>query len=290
MDSKKLEALATAVEQGSFTRAAEILGYTQSGMTHMMNALEKDIGFPVLVRGRSGVTLTAAGEKIYPQVRACLDASRDLEREIRLVKTQKEDTIRVAAYASIALHWLPEVIEQFHAQHRDIHVDIKMGSVEEVYRWVMEDKVDLALASRQDFGPMDWIPLRDDPLLAILPRDFDLKGASVFDMRLFQDREFLMPALGFDLDITRALERCNVTPLVQLMEVSDSVVISMVSHGLGVSMLSELVLKGRRDDVQAVPLDPPAVRELGIVTRSKKQIRPAARQFMNIACEMIQML
>ena len=58
MDTKKLEALAAAVEYGSFTRAAENLGYTQSGLTHMMNSLEKDIGFPVLLRGRQGVRLT----------------------------------------------------------------------------------------------------------------------------------------------------------------------------------------------------------------------------------------
>ena len=42
MDTRKLEALLTAVELGSFTRAAEVLGYTQSGLTHMMNSLEKD--------------------------------------------------------------------------------------------------------------------------------------------------------------------------------------------------------------------------------------------------------
>ena len=62
MDSKKLEALVTAVELGSFTQAAAQLGYTQSGMTHMMNSLEKELGFAVLVRSRSGVHLTAAGK------------------------------------------------------------------------------------------------------------------------------------------------------------------------------------------------------------------------------------
>ena len=61
MDTKKLEALAMAVRMGSFTRAAEALGYTQSGLTHMMNSLEKDIGFALLVRDRTGIRLTAAG-------------------------------------------------------------------------------------------------------------------------------------------------------------------------------------------------------------------------------------
>lgn len=131
MDTKKLEALAAAVEHGSFTRAAEALGYTQSGMTHMMNSLERDIGFPVLLRGRAGVRLTPAGERIYPLVRQVLSASQALDREITLINSHKEDTIRVAAYSSIAMHWLPEVIQQFRRVHPELTVDIQMGSVEE---------------------------------------------------------------------------------------------------------------------------------------------------------------
>ena len=135
MDTKKLEALVVSVELGSFTRAAEQLGYTQSGLTHMMNSLEKDIGFTVLVRGRSGVQLTPAGQRIFPLVRACLAGSAALEREISLINSHKEDSVRVAAYESIARHWLPEVIQQFRREHPDVTVDIQMGSVDEVYRW-----------------------------------------------------------------------------------------------------------------------------------------------------------
>lgn len=155
MDTKKLEALAAAVEHGSFTRAAEALGYTQSGMTHMMNSLERDIGFPVLLRGRAGVRLTPAGERIYPLIRQVLSASQALDREVALINSHKEDTIRVAAYSSIAMHWLPEVIQQFRRIHPELTVDIQMGSVEEVYRWVREDKADHGLCQppgRDDHG------------------------------------------------------------------------------------------------------------------------------------------
>lgn len=91
MDTKKLEALAAAVEYGSFTRAAENLGYTQSGLTHMMNSLEKDIGFPVLLRGRQGVRLTPAGERIFPLIRNLLDADEALGREIGRINTNREE-------------------------------------------------------------------------------------------------------------------------------------------------------------------------------------------------------
>ncbi len=288
MDTKKLEALATAVEMGSFTRASEVLGYTQSGLTHMMNSLEKDFGFPVLVRGRAGVRLTAAGERIFPLVRDCLAAGELLEREIRMINTDKEETIRVAAYASVAVHWLPEVIQQFRHDHPGVNVDIQMGSVEEVYRWVREDKADMCFASRQEGQTLEWTYLRNDRLVAILPPDYDMQGRETFPVYGFDGQEFLMPSMGFDLDIMRVLNRHGVMPLVRTTQVSDSVIISMVEHGLGVSILSELVMKGRKDNVQAVPMDPPAVRELGIAARPRKELRPLARKFIAAARDMIE--
>ena len=288
MDTKKLEALATAVEMGSFTRASEVLGYTQSGLTHMMNSLEKDFGFPVLVRGRAGVRLTAAGERIFPLVRDCLAAGELLEREIRMINADKEETIRVAAYASVAVHWLPEVIQQFRHDHPGANVDIQMGSVEEVYRWVREDKADMCFASRQEGQTLEWTYLRNDRLVAILPPDYDMQGRETFPVYGFDGQEFLMPSMGFDLDIMRVLNRHGVMPLVRTTQVSDSVIISMVEHGLGVSILSELVMKGRKDNVQAVPMDPPAVRELGIAARPRKELRPLARKFIAAARDMIE--
>ena len=286
MDTKKLEALAMAVRMGSFTRAAEALGYTQSGLTHMMNSLEKYIGFALLVRDRTGIRLTAAGERVFPMIQDVLRSGEILEQEIRRINIRREETIRVAAYASIAMHWLPEIIQQFRDNHPDVTVDIQMGSVEEVYRWVREDKVDMCFASRQEGMNLEWTHLRDDPLLVILPPDYDLRGRDSLHIRCLQGMDFLMPSLGFHLDIMRALG--DVQPNIRETQVSDSVIISMVEHGLGVSVLSELVLKGRRDNVVAVPMDPPAVRELGIAVRSKKELRPMARRFITEAREILE--
>ena len=286
MDTKKLEALAMAVRMGSFTRAAEALGYTQSGLTHMMNSLEKDIGYTMLVRDRTGIRLTAAGERVFPMIQDVLRSGEILEQEIRRINIRREETIRVAAYASIAMHWLPEIIQRFRDNHPDVTVDIQMGSVEEVYRWVREDKVDMCFASRQEGINLEWTHLRDDPLLVILPPDYDLRGRDSLHIRCLQGMDFLMPSLGFHLDIMRALG--DVQPNIRETQVSDSVIISMVEHGLGVSVLSELVLKGRRDNVVAVPMDPPAVRELGIAVRSKKELRPMARRFITEAREILE--
>lgn len=287
MDTKKLEALLTAVELGSFTRAAEVLGYTQSGLTHMMNSLEKDIGFTVLLRGRSGVRLTPAGQRILPLVRDCLTSTAALEREISLINTHKEDSVRVAAYESIARHWLPEIIQQFRREHPDVTVDIQMGSVDEVYRWVLEDRVDMCFASRQDYNTLGWTPLRDDELLAILPPDYP-DGDNAFPIEFFNGQEFLMPSMGFDKDILRVLNEHGVAPLIRTTQVSDSAVISMVEHGLGVSVLSRLVLRGRQNSVRALPLLPQAFRKLGIAARPRKELRPIVRKFITQSRDMIE--
>ena len=195
METKKWEALLAAVELGSFTRAAARLGATQSGLTHMMNGLEREVGFPLLLRDRYGVRLTAAGERLLPAIRELVEANRRLEGQIAAQGSLKRESVRVAAYSSICMHWLPTIVQQFRWEFPDVSVDIRMGSVDEMYRWIREDKVDLSFASRQDRGRYDWVPLWDDPLLAILPPDDPAGEGASFPVEAFGGREFLMPSL-----------------------------------------------------------------------------------------------
>ena len=281
METKKWEAMLTAVELGSFTRAAQRLGLTQSGLTHMMNSLEKEVGFPLLLRDRYGVRLTAAGESLLPAARELLQAGRRLDSAIAAQTSLKRENIRVAAYSSICMHWLPTIVQQFRWAYPDVSIDIRMGSVEEIYRWLQEGTVDLSFASRQDQWRYDWTPLWDDPLLAILPPDYPAGGRDRFPVAEFAGKEFLMPSLGFDLDILGVFEAQLVRPDIRSnTAVEDAAILSMVEHGLGVSILSQLVLQGRRDNVRALPLDPPASRHIGIAVPSLAEATPVVGQFI----------
>lgn len=280
METKKWEAMLTAVELGSFTRAAEKLGVTQSGLTHMMNSLEKEVGFPLLIRDHYGVRFTAGGERLIPAVRDLIQAERRLEGQIAAQNSVKRENIRVAAYSSICMHWLPTIVQQFRWAFPDVSVDIRMGSVDEMYRWLQEDKVDLSFASHQDKGLYDWVPLRDDPLLAILPPGYPAEKGKPFPVSAFGGKEFLMPSLGFDLDIMGVFEQQSVKPNIKNTAVEDAAILSMVEHGLGVSILTELVLQGRQDNVLHLPLDPPACRRIGIAVQSLEDTTPMVRQFI----------
>ena len=247
----------------------------------MMNSLEKEVGFPLLLRDRYGVRLTAAGERLLPAARELLQAGRRLDSAIAAQTSLKRENIRVAAYSSICMHWLPTIVQQFRWAFPDVSVDIRMGSVDEMYRWLQEDKVDLSFASRQDRGQYSWVPLWDDPLLAILPMDCPAGSGGRFPVSAFSGKEFLMPSLGFDQDILSVFEAHNVHPDIRNnTSVEDAAIVSMVEHGLGVSILSELVLEGLRMNVQALPLDPAACRPIGIAVASLEDATPIVRQFI----------
>ena len=282
MESKKLEALLMAVDLGSFTKAAEVLGYTQSGLTHMMNSLEKEVGFTLLERGRSGVRLTEEGERIAPAVREFLQANARLDSVIEQVASSRTEIIRVSAYASIAMHWLPGIIQRFREECPDVDVDIRMADhVDVPYELLAQGKMDAILVSPQDEGQYEWVHLADDPMFAVLPKDFDTQGMTAFPLAAFEARDFIMPSQGFDKDIMRLFNRIGVKPHILPTWVDDPTVISMVSHGLGVSMMTELTVRGRTDGVKLLPVEPASSRELGLAVRSLDAASDGLRHFID---------
>lgn len=282
MESKKLEALLMAVDLGSFTKAAEVLGYTQSGLTHMMNSLEKEVGFTLLERGRNGVRLTEDGERIAPAVREFLQANARLDSVIEQVASSRTEIIRVSAYASIAMHWLPGIIQRFREECPDVDVDIRMADhVDIPYELLAQGKMDAILVSPQDEGQYEWVHLADDPMFAVLPKDFDTQGMTAFPLAAFEARDFIMPSQGFDKDIMRIFNRIGVKPHILPTWVDDPTVISMVSHGLGVSMMTELTVRGRTDGVKLLPVEPASSRELGLAVRSLDAASDGLRHFID---------
>ena len=267
---------------GSFTKAAEVLGYTQSGLTHMMNSLEKEVGFTLLERGRSGVRLTEEGERIAPAVREFLQANARLDSVIEQVASSRTEIIRVSAYASIAMHWLPGIIQRFREECPDVDVDIRMADhVDVPYELLAQGKMDAILVSPQDEGRYEWVHLADDPMFAVLPRDFDTQGMTAFPLAAFEARDFIMPSQGFDKDIMRIFNRIGVKPHILPTWVDDPTVISMVSHGLGVSMMTELTVRGRTDGVKLLPVEPASSRELGLAVRSLDAASDGLRHFID---------
>ena len=284
MDSKKIQALLTAVETGSFTKAADILGYTQSGLTHMMNSLEKELGFQVLLRGHYGIKLTPEGEKIAPYMRSLLKSEKHLTDAIKNIRSFSSDHIKVGAYSSIISTFLPEIIDEFQKNYPSSSVEIISGGMDELYTDLYEGRIDIALLSYRSGEQVKWVHLQNDELMAVLPNDDDhIDFVPITD---FNNRQFLMPNYGFSFDIMQVFNKYDVNPYIKSTFFDDASVIAMVEHNFGISMLSKLALKNKTNSVKVLPLYPECFRELGIASLPKEQPF-IVRKFIDIAVRCI---
>ena len=275
MDSKKLEILMTAIDLGSFSKASEVVGYTQSGLTHLVDSLERDIGLTLVRRDHNGITLTREGETLVPSIREFLRANAKLENQIAAITDKKRDTIRVAAYASIAMHWMPEILYRFRRVCPNIDVDLRMvDNAIEPFELLEKGRTDVIFAAKQAGYSCDWTPLCQDAMYAILPPEYPLGEMETFPIELFEGKEFLMPYGRFDLDVKAALDKNGVKPRIRPCHVDDETVIRMVGKGLGLTMMAEMMLRGRiaGAGVRAVPISPATGRELGMGLHAKESM------------------
>lgn len=291
MDARKWEILMTAVDLGSFSKASEVVGYTQSGLTHLVNSMEREIGIPLIKRNHNGISLTEYGKELMPAIREFLQANTSLENKIQSIVEKQTETIRIAAYASIAMHWMPEIMYRFRRICPNVDVDLRMvDNALEPFELLQEQKTDVIFASRQNYGKCDWIPLYNERMYAILPKDYPIQGRRVFPLEELEGKDFLMPYGRFDIEVHAALSQAGIHIREKAAYVDDETVIRMVSKGLGVSMMTELMIRGRTDDVLCVPVTPKTIRELGMGMRKNEKVSENVMKLKGCVMEFVKEL
>ena len=222
-----------------------------------------------------------------PSIREFLRENAKLENQIAAITEKKSETIRVAAYASIAMHWMPEILYRFRRVCPDIDVDLRMVDHElEPFELLEKWETDVIFAARQPGFACDWTPLWNDPMCAILPQDYPLTGDE-FPIEEFTDKEFLMPYGRFDLDARAVFEQNGVEPRIRPCYVDDETVIRMVGKGLGLSMMAEMMIRGQLDGVRVLPIHPAAGRELGMGLHPREALSEGIARLRSCVLEFI---
>ena len=287
METARCRAFLAAAETGSFSKAAEALSYTPSGVNQLVTALEKELGFPVFRRNTKGVTLTENGELLLPTVREFL------RQEDRIFELSAEmnglliGSVTIASYSSIATHWLPAVIRAFQQDYPQIRIKLMEGIWQEVSKWLDDRAADIGFFSYQEGMPYDFIPLAEDPMLALLPKDHPLAQAETYPLENCKYDRFIMPALGCDDDVEALFAKNGIEPNVQFTTLESLSVMSMVEQGLGMSVMNKLITEKRICDIVMLPIDPPSQITLGVAMNSKADVSPAVKMFLKYAVRML---
>ena len=280
MNLSKYQVFLKVVELGSLTRAAEALGYTQSGVSHIIGSLEDELGFTLLTRSRAGVRLTADGERLLPAVRAILNGVSQLEQIVAAIRGLDTGVIRVGSFTSVAVHWLPGMIKTFQQAHPNIEFRLLNGDYHDVERWLQDGSVDVGFVALPARIDCRTVPLREDRLLAILPRDHPKAKLDRFPVADIAGEPFISLLKNSDQDARRAMEQAGVEPNIKFTTKDDYAILAMVENGLGISIVPELLLQGHGDNLRAMELFPGARRTIALAIPESGGLSPAVSAFV----------
>lgn len=280
MSLVKYEIMNKVAEVHSFTRAAELLGLTQSAVSHAISSMEKEFGFNLIHRNRTGVTLTEDGSTMLIEMRKVLSAEEHLRQQAANILGVAKGTVRIGLISTISTHWMPDIIHLMDSQYPGIHIELREGDYYEIEQWLLSGEVDCGFLNRTSSKQFEFMPLKRDPLLCIVSSASPLYDKEEVDLFEIKDAPFIMPSYKGQNDVITTFEQHGLRPNIRFHLYDEKGIVSMVDHGIGISMLPELAIAGLSDNVKALPLKQESFRTIGLSTKQK--LSPAAQKFVEV--------
>lgn len=151
MNTEKCRLLLQVIQAGSFSSAAERLGYTPSGVMRSIASLEKEIGFPLLGRTAQGIYLTREGQAVLPYLRRLIRDEDALLQYSAQIRGLTAGDIYIGSYFSVAANWLPQIIQAFQHAYPAVHVHIEECANKVMYDGLEEGRFDCCITTWRPF-------------------------------------------------------------------------------------------------------------------------------------------
>jgi DNA-binding transcriptional LysR family regulator len=243
-DPRQLQVLAEVARSGTFTAAAEALGYTQPAVSYQMRTLERAVGAPLTTRYGRGVRLTPVGEALARHAETVLAALRTAQDELASLVSVGGGQVRLSAFQSGCVGLVPSAMASLRRTHPELEVVLTQTECAISHRLVLSGEVDLAVKCDLDDAesPPDprlrRVPLLSDRRCVLLPADHPAAdAASVSLAELAQERWIL------ETGRTRFLMACQeagFTPRIAATSDDQLTIHSLVAHRIGVAIMNEL--------------------------------------------------
>lgn len=262
------EVFRKVIETGSFTKAGEAMGLTQSAVSHAIKGLESELGLSLLVRGRQGLKLTNEGERLLDYIRKILNLSEQMKQEAAAMIGLEIGTFRIGTFPSVSAKLLPGIIKVFKEKYPNITVDFFEGGYETIKNWLAQGIIDIGFVTLPSDRNFDTIPLIQDDIVVLLPQKHPLSHQSVIQLEQIASEPFIMPKDGCDLVVKMMFKAKKLKPDIQF-EISDNnTIISMIKENIGISIVPKLTLFHQIEGIKVVKFDEDVYRTIGLALLS----------------------
>lgn len=289
MNTIKYRAFVEVARHQSLTAAAEVLGYTQPGISHMIRSLEDEYGFPLLYRSKNSVTLTESGKTLYDIYVRILNAESDLNAAVNEISGAIRGTLRIGAYTSVLLKWIPDIVAFFAEHYPKVDLQLFEGEMQDQITMLQANQIDVGICSAPVPKEYDFVPVLSDPLVVVLPLGHPLtKFRTITKQELLQYADHVLRQhRSADEDI-----RLIFGNQVQLFQNKytvrhDPTLVSMVKKGLGISIMSsQLINTLDTAGIEIRAFEPAYERTLGLMIPPQKSALPVVKCFKQAVCKL----
>ncbi|MBA2681632.1 MAG: LysR family transcriptional regulator [Ktedonobacteraceae bacterium] len=283
MTLAQLQAFVTVTETGSFTTASEILGMTQSAVSHAIAGLETELGVTLLRRERAGLSLTDVGQRIILNAREILAQAESIRQEAATARGLEAGKLRLGSISSVSARFLPGALRLFRQRYPKIEIVLLEGSDQEVRAWIEARIVDVGVVTLPTQGVV-VTPIAHDEYFAVVPPTHPLANASSVPLELLTQEPFILSGGGCGLLIKDLFYKAKVVPRIQLEVRETGSVLAMVQEGMGISIVPEMALPPQLPSgIKTLHLQPAAWRHVALAVLSRETISPATKMFLQHA-------
>ena len=285
MSLQKYIALLKAAETGSMSKAAEHLGYTQPAVSRMIADLEREWNVELLKRGKNGLEVSSACQRLLPILQALQKDYEELQYTVGEFHGVQSGRVRVGSFTSVSDMWMPELLKSFRALYPNIEFDvINLDTYAEVETWIRQGRVDCGFVSLPTTSDLESRFLMRDEMVAVLPMDHPLAKEEVFPIRKLAGADFIKCRERADYEVSRFLARIPYQPIQRYEASSEHTILSMVECGLGISIIPSLIAENARYNVVWKRFDKGQHRDIGIATAKNVRLTTAAQLFIDHVC------
>ena len=273
------------VEQGSFTRAAEELGYSQSAVSQNVRALEQETGVTLLSRRKDGVQLTQDGQEFYPYIQSIFQAEQALERKRQETMGLQNSLIRIGTFTSVSRNLLPPMMKRFKEKYPDVRFVLRQGEYTSIPQWIRQGEIDFGFVNQDAVEGMETRLLYEDHMLAVLPQGHRLEKKSSLTLQDISTEQLILLDEGEHSVLLDAFHSAGLTPNLAYEVYDDYSILSMVRQGLGISVLYEKVVAGFEQGLSLRPIQESPRRRVALSWLSWDTMPYAARRFAEFLME-----
>jgi DNA-binding transcriptional LysR family regulator len=242
MDLRQLEYFVAVAEEANFTRAADRVHITQSGVSAQIRQLERELGADLFDRSARMVRVTPAGAAALPHARMALAAAQAIRTACDDVTGLVRGKLRIGMVTGCTVTPLFDALAAFHHRHPRIEISLAEENSEALIENVRTGHADIALAAVAGGVPdgLESLTIVSEGLVAAVPPDHALAGQETVPLRRLTAYPLICLPVGTGIRavLDQACAAAGIRPTVALQATAPGAVMDLAERGLGVAVLS----------------------------------------------------